>query len=303
MISVLMSTYNGKKYIIEQLNSLIQQTTSADEVVICDDCSTDNTVELINEFIQEHELTGKWSVYINEVNLGYKENFKKGIELVKGDYIFFCDQDDVWMPKKIESSLEEFEENQWMQVLGTSVIHFYPDNKERVEGSLDGKLEKVIYNNKKSFMPHPPGCSMAIKREYLRRIVGRYSSSWAHDEFFWRMATVDETCGLLHRSFLRHRMSGTNVTSLKARSLSERLAQAQYNVTNYNELLRYARETNSNKKCVEIVQYFEKGNALRVEFLGKKNVLLFFELIIKYNRIFISNKQLLGDLFYVVKEM
>ena len=190
-----------------------------------------------------------------------------------------------------------------MQVLGTSVIHFYPDNKERVEGSLDGKLEKVIYNNKKSFMPHPPGCSMAIKREYLRRIVGRYSSSWAHDEFFWRMATVDETCGLLHRSFLRHRMSGTNVTSLKARSLSERLAQAQYNVTNYNELLRYARETNSNKKCVEIVQYFEKGNALRVEFLGKKNVLLFFELIIKYNRIFISNKQLLGDLFYVVKEM
>lgn len=303
MISVLMSTYNGEKYIIEQLNSLRRQTISADEVVICDDCSTDNTIKLINGFIQKYELTGKWSVYINEVNLGYKENFKKGIELVKGDYIFFCDQDDIWMPQKIESVLEEFEKNQWMQVIGTSVIHFYPDNKERVEGSLDGKLEKVFYNNKKRFMPHPPGCSMAIKREYLRRIVDRYSSSWAHDEFFWRMATVDGTCGLLHKSFLRHRMSGTNVTSLKSHSLSERLAQAQYNASNYKELLCYARERNSSKKSVTIIQYFVKGNTLRAEFLKRKNVFLFFELIIKYNEIYISSRQILGDLYFVIREM
>lgn len=92
-ISVAMTTYNGSKYIIKQLDSLKNQSRKIDELVICDDCSTDNTVELVNDYIKSNNLEG-WNMYSNENNLGFINNFKQAIKKTTGDIIFLCDQDD-----------------------------------------------------------------------------------------------------------------------------------------------------------------------------------------------------------------
>lgn len=105
-VSIAMATYNGGKYLREQLDSLYSQTRIPDEVVVCDDNSTDNTVEILEEYKQRKGLR----YYVNNSALGVNKNFEKAIRLCTGDYIAICDQDDVWMPQKIEISLKKLQE-------------------------------------------------------------------------------------------------------------------------------------------------------------------------------------------------
>lgn len=100
MLSIAMPTYNGEKFLREQLDSIYSQTMVPDEVVVVDDCSTDGTVKILEEYKQKYGL----HYYVNERNLGYNKNFEKAITLCTGDYIALCDQDDIWLPAKIEKS-------------------------------------------------------------------------------------------------------------------------------------------------------------------------------------------------------
>ena len=105
MISVAMATFNGEPYIQEQLDSIYNQTRKVDEIIIVDDCSTDSTVRVIEQYILSHKDIDI-KLYKNEENLGYKKNFKKAISLCHGDYVFLSDQDDIWMTDKIEKCIE-----------------------------------------------------------------------------------------------------------------------------------------------------------------------------------------------------
>ena len=80
-LSVVISTYNGSKYILEQLDSIRNQTRRADEVMIIDDCSTDDTVEKINNFLKKYNLNN-WKIVKNVENKGWKRNFMEGIGVV-----------------------------------------------------------------------------------------------------------------------------------------------------------------------------------------------------------------------------
>lgn len=99
-ISIAMATYNGAKYLQEQLDSFLYQTRQPDELVVCDDGSTDATLDILEDFRQQAPFAVR--VYRNEVNLGYIKNFEKALSLCTGDIIFLSDQDDVWLCKKIK---------------------------------------------------------------------------------------------------------------------------------------------------------------------------------------------------------
>lgn len=105
-ISIAMATYNGAKYLQEQLDSFLYQTRQPDELVVCDDGSTDATLEILEAFRQQ----APFAVHIhrNETNLGYIKNFEKALSLCTGDIIFLSDQDDVWFNSKIEVISREF---------------------------------------------------------------------------------------------------------------------------------------------------------------------------------------------------
>ena len=109
MITVLMATFNGEKYLSEQLDSLLNQTRQPDRILIQDDASTDSTVEILNRYQQAHpDLI---TVVFNPSNQGGSaRNFMSMMACERGDYLMLCDQDDVWLPTKIELSYAKMTE-------------------------------------------------------------------------------------------------------------------------------------------------------------------------------------------------
>ena len=94
-VSVIVAVYNGEKYLENQLSSLLDQTIKISQVIITDDGSTDQSMEIIEKFIIDHELSDTWTLKKTETNLGPAANFINMCKETTGDYIFFCDQDDI----------------------------------------------------------------------------------------------------------------------------------------------------------------------------------------------------------------
>ena len=98
-ISIAMCTYNGARYLPEQLKSIASQTRPPDELVICDDLSTDDTVAIVEQF--SHLAPFRTRVFRNSKNLGYSQNFAHAVALCSEEIIALCDQDDLWYPNKL----------------------------------------------------------------------------------------------------------------------------------------------------------------------------------------------------------
>jgi glycosyltransferase involved in cell wall biosynthesis len=115
-ISIAMAVYNGAEYLQAQLDSICAQTRLPDEVVICDDCSSDATLTILSRFAATSPF--KVDVLINQERLGYARNFERAITLCHGDIIFLCDQDDVWYDTKLERVIGAFkaDETAWVVV-------------------------------------------------------------------------------------------------------------------------------------------------------------------------------------------
>ena len=116
--SVALCTYNGEKFLKEQLDSILNQTVKVDEIVVCDDGSTDATVSILNSY--KEAFPSIFRVYQNEKNLRSVKNFEKAISLCENEIIFLCDQDDVWKPEKVSVFLEKFRENTDVDVFASN---------------------------------------------------------------------------------------------------------------------------------------------------------------------------------------
>lgn len=112
-ISVVMCTYNGDKYLEQQIDSILCQTYPIHELIIQDDCSTDRTVTIIEAY-QKRDPRVK--LYINEAPLGFNYNFSSAFAKAEGEYIASSDQDDIWRPDKIEIYNPQ---NEMFRLLGT----------------------------------------------------------------------------------------------------------------------------------------------------------------------------------------
>ncbi|MEE3705528.1 glycosyltransferase family 2 protein [Campylobacter porcelli] len=103
-IAVIMATYNGQKYISKQLDSILAQTYSNIVIYIRDDCSSDNTMDIISKYKQKY--SHKFIINKNKQNLGFVKNFELLLSEVDYDYIAISDQDDIWKPNKLEKELK-----------------------------------------------------------------------------------------------------------------------------------------------------------------------------------------------------
>jgi glycosyltransferase involved in cell wall biosynthesis len=113
VVSVVLCTYNGEKFLREQLESILNQTYRTLEIIIVDDHSTDGTYPILQEYAAKES---RIRLYQNEHNLGYAENFNKGCQLASADIVAISDQDDIWHPEKIERMI-----NSWPS--GSSLIY------------------------------------------------------------------------------------------------------------------------------------------------------------------------------------
>lgn len=128
-VSVCMATYNGEKYIQEQLESILIQLSDNDEVIISDDRSTDNTLEVIRnikdnriKIITHEKCYNRFRGSYRNIYYVYK-NFENAMRYASGDVIFLSDQDDIWLPNRVQKSLSEIDKGSQCILLNNTVIN------------------------------------------------------------------------------------------------------------------------------------------------------------------------------------
>jgi glycosyltransferase involved in cell wall biosynthesis len=131
LISIALATYNGQNHLRAQLDSIINQTYKNIEIVASDDCSSDNTEEILKEYAKDHNLTYK----INSKNLGFRQNFQEAILMCKGEYIALSDQDDIWVENKLELLLQKLQK--------TNMVLVYSD-VTKIDNNLKSLNEHII---------------------------------------------------------------------------------------------------------------------------------------------------------------
>lgn len=205
LVSVVMATYNGEKFLRMQLDSVIQQSYSPIEIIAVDDCSTDNTVNILNEYAAQHN---NFTVVINEHNLGYQKNFEKGFLLAKGDFIAPCDQDDIWLPNKIEKLLA---------CIGSHAIAFC--NSAFIDS--DGNpLGQSIFDTKNltdfnspimyTVGASAPGHAMLITKQVALDAMP-FPTLVSHDNWLGFVATFYNSLKFLNEPLVLYRRHDTNV--------------------------------------------------------------------------------------------
>lgn len=214
-ISVCMAVYNGQKYITEQLLSIYNQSREADEVVICDDKSTDNTVEIVKTFIAEHNLEGKWRLYCNENTKGYPGNFYYAMGLCSGDLVFPSDQDDVWEVDKIEKMSQVMCTDETILVLSSAWQVIDRDGKivgKSTDRNDDGSNIERISVEQIYYKYLWPGMTMCYRQEFGRRVVEMAGGTkLAHDVALVLCAAEEDGFGYMNCCLQYHRNHGENV--------------------------------------------------------------------------------------------
>jgi glycosyltransferase involved in cell wall biosynthesis len=182
-ISVCIATYNGEKYIREQIDSILFQLSANDEIVVSDDNSTDDTLRIIQE-IQDNRI----KIIQNNLKKGVTHNFANALMNAKGDYIFLSDQDDIWLPNKVQTCVKELIVNDLIvsnciaiDEYGNIVYSSYFDIAKSGKGFL-----KNFYRS--TYL----GCCLAFKKEILNEILPIPNSLLLfHD---WWFGFISEIC-------------------------------------------------------------------------------------------------------------
>jgi len=207
-ISVAMATYNGGKYIKEQLDSIIKQLDKNDEIIISDDGSTDNTIDIIKSY------NDKRIKLFDGMHDGVKSNFANAINKCTGEYIFLCDQDDVWLDNKVEVILNIFDKKKCTCILHDCEIFNSNNNKVIIPSFMNyRRSKKGIINNiiRNSYI----GCCMCFKSSIKDKILPIPNNIEMHDQWIGILCEEYGSVEFLKDVLIRYRRHGNNVSSLK----------------------------------------------------------------------------------------
>jgi glycosyltransferase involved in cell wall biosynthesis len=203
MISVAMCTFNGEKYLCEQINSILLQTLVPDEIVICDDGSTDGTKEILKAFARCHPFI---KAHFNPSNLGCTKNFEQAIRKCKGDLIFLADQDDVWLPEKVATITNEFERRPKVKMFFTDA---YVANEQLTPEPES--LWDTLYFEPQKFTKGiifrqnlVTGATMAFRKEALT-LSFPFPAAVVHDDWLAYTIAVRYPVGLIEKKLIYYR--------------------------------------------------------------------------------------------------
>lgn len=163
MISVALCTYNGEKYLSQQLDSILSQTMPVDELVIVDDCSQDSTCNIVHEYLTRYPDIIK--LYRNSFNLGSSKNFEKALKECQGDYIFFSDQDDVWREDKVEVTVSYLKKTNMLGVFSNGKL--IDGNNNQMDGQTLFSILNLLPFIKSGFMDKCPFELLCLKRNFV----------------------------------------------------------------------------------------------------------------------------------------
>ncbi len=209
MISVVMTTYNGEKYLGEQIASVLLNLSEEDELIISDDGSKDRTKEILRDY---REKDSRIRLYQGPQK-GINANFEFALKKAKGDIIFICDQDDIWEKNKKEAVLKAFSEKKCMALVHDCRV--IDDNEEEIipsfmeyRASGSGALKNIVKN---SYI----GCCMAFRKELLELIFPIPRHIEMYDQWIGVLADVYGASFFLKERLIRYRRHGENASSMQ----------------------------------------------------------------------------------------
>ena len=318
-ITVLMCVYNGERFLLEQLESLRNQTRQPEEVIIYDDCSTDSSVILINQYISKYNLSSSWKIKINQYRKDWRFNFYDAISECNGDLIFFCDQDDVWYPDKISIMADAMQKNPDICVL-TGFFKTIDANGNSV--NVMDWTSKNIYNRKiiKSYLGESifvwkqrNGCTMVIRKivkeqlKYFNR-----NENFAHDVWALNIGSLLGGCYHINYPVIKYRVHENNTDNTASKRKAQRLNKEERilelsNKINYleyifngvrlinndlidhNEFHIFIKAISFYKFKLDIINYFKLSNIIKIFY--------FINIYIKYVKL----KQLFIDILEIFR--
>lgn len=292
-ISVALCTYNGEKFISEQLESILNQTVSVDEIIICDDNSTDKTVSICEEILSKSSINYK--VVVNVPGLGVTNNFLKALKLTTGDYIFTCDQDDIWDHNKVEIFISEAEKSKHL---------IYFSNGELVD-SDNHSLNKTLWESINLKFSEIEGCdspfetilkrpivtgaAMCVSRKLIEK-VNSIPENWLHDEWFSIIASIEKSILPINQKTFNYRQHANNVVGAKKKSFKEGLL---FWLDGFNSILEF-REFKK-KRAADILKAAKNTEfeGLAGQYFDFWNTIYEFQNICAFKQIIKSTKYLL----------
>jgi glycosyltransferase involved in cell wall biosynthesis len=217
-LSVAIATYNGERFLAKQLHSILSQLGAGDEVVVVDDASTDHTLEVIASCGD-----GRVRVLRNERNAGVFEAFERALGATQGDIVFLSDQDDIWLPGKVEEVVARFERDTAVLLVlsdaevideqGTVTARSFMASRGGFKGGFAATLVRNRYL----------GCTMAMRRALLDSVLPIPPDVPMHDMWFGSLAVLQGRVDYIDRPLVQYRRHGGNVSPARRQSVGQML--------------------------------------------------------------------------------
>ena len=285
-VSVAIAAYNGEKYIEEQLKSIFEQSVKVDEVVICDDGSSDDTVKICRAFISDNNLEN-WHLYENDLNKGYCFNFYGAIDKCTGDVIFLADQDDKWQKNKVERMTAVLKGNSDISVLSSryDVIDSFGNVIENsgityLGEKFDSGIEYLDYN---SFIgcSYIRGFSMCFRKEIKEKLKPiDLKSMLSHDWYICMLGTLLSKTAVLNEKlgFYRYHFNNVSLSDMTRKTFLGDREKRKNGLIESIEGHSYLLELCTGEKDIRDTQKFIRLEKKRLKFLKNKNPFLWFGL-------------------------
>ena len=255
-ISVAMCTYNGARYLQEQLETIAAQTRPPFELVISDDCSSDETLEILSEFAQ----TAAFPVHIsqNTRQLGSTKNFDQTIRLCRGDYIALSDQDDRWRPEKLERLGKLLDLNLDIAMVFSDALLI--DNNSKTSGATLWQSFRFTAQTRARFKENPgrvllqrpvvTGATMLFRRSLLEN-VSEIPAAWMHDGWIAWMSVLWSRPLFTEDRLIEYRIHENQQLGIGRKDLKGRIAKIRSShrahyasvATEFEYLLQYIEQS------------------------------------------------------------
>ena len=245
--SVAMATYNGALYVEKQIKSIINQTRRVDEIVISDDGSSDNTLEIVRGLSESPEALGiDFVILTDNPRHGYCGNFEHAISHCTGDYIFIADQDDIWIDTKVEKVVSVFEENPGLlMVFHDGSLIDKDDNP--INGIFndypcpEGKVSQELFLEQGLSTPIWRGMVMCISKEMLDTVLPFPEISGFHDQWITFCGLCKDSVYYLDEQLTLYRLhsnstsGGNKATKMRLKDKTLRIKKQIVHYSNMKE--------------------------------------------------------------------
>lgn len=251
-----MTTYNGENYIAAQIDSILNQTYKDIELIICDDCSTDKTPQLLKEY---EKKDSRVHVYLNKKNLGFRKNFEQAINLCNGQYIALSDQDDIWQEWKLEESLSNLQNknlictNSELTDINGISLNYTMKNVMNYNYIPANPLTQFIHLLHSNFVQ---GSTILAETSFLKRCCPIPDEVPFHDIWFAINASLENGINYLDKCSIKYRQHDNQITSNSKHSILKDLVATNYD--NAKECF---------KQNVSLLQFYKNNLSLKKEYL------------------------------------